>query len=310
MVSAPRGERLAIWTERHRPHRFRVSLEGSFLLARRHLPQLDRFILAARSQCLAVRTVRQGVQRTRVSLQGGLLLARLNVPQLDGLVCAPRGERLAVRAKSHGGYHVRVSVEGVAAVQAPGRTVAPSASTRGRPLPTTPSAAFVSRLSSSLPPPIWFKAPRTAREVPWSLLLLIEQVLRFQVNVREGEVGTEDITPADKRITVAWRGGCTAGLPWPAPLSQAALASSVRWHSPVRGGGAPVGVGKLADPPGSNTAARFSPGLRGAGGSASSAKKWQTPPGRSRTGRRGRVPPPLLALRTRVSFLLAGVIVP
>ena len=61
-------------------------------------------------------------------------------------------------------------------------------------------------------------------------------------------------------------------------------------------------------PPGSNTAARFSLRLRGGGGSASSAKKWQTPPAEPGPAEGGCVPPPLLALRTRGSFLLAGVI--
>ena len=70
-------------------HAVRVSLEGGLFLARRHVPQLDRLVLAPRGQRLAVRAVRHGVHPVRVSLEGGLFLARRHVPQLDRLVLAP-----------------------------------------------------------------------------------------------------------------------------------------------------------------------------------------------------------------------------
>ncbi len=51
-------------------------------------------------------------------------------------------------------------------------------------------------------------------------ILVLRGLLRGRRAFGEPD-GSERITPADKRITVAWRGGCRAGLPWPAPLSQA-----------------------------------------------------------------------------------------
>ena len=102
--------------------------------------------------------------------------------------------------------------------------------------------------------------------------------------------------------------GVRQGFPGPPRCPRPALASGVRWRSPVRGGPPRWESANWQTPPGSNTAARFSPGLRGGGGSASSAKKWQTPlaePGPAEGGARAAA---LAGVRTRVSFLLAGVI--
>ena len=81
--------------------------------------------------------------------------------------------------------------------------------------------------------------------------------------------------------------GVRQGFPGPPRCPRPALASSVRWRSPVRGGAAPVGVGKLADPPRQQHDSPIFTEIERWRGVCQFCKKVADPPGKSRTGRRG-----------------------
>src|SRR4051812_25573330 len=82
LVSAPRGERLAVWAERHGHYPTLVSVEGGLLLSGLHVPQLGRAVTARRGQRLAVHTERHPPHRVRVPFQSELFLGHDDVPQL------------------------------------------------------------------------------------------------------------------------------------------------------------------------------------------------------------------------------------
>src|SRR5262249_20796409 len=88
-----------------------VLLENGALLAGRHLPQLDRLVIASRGQHLAVRVEGDGTHRIPVRLEGSLLVTRAQVPQLDPTVPACRGQRSAIRTEGDGAPCVRVSLQ-------------------------------------------------------------------------------------------------------------------------------------------------------------------------------------------------------
>src|SRR5262249_29220236 len=71
-VPAPRGQRLAVWTEGHGQHLASVLLEGGPFLTRRHVPQLELPVLARRGQRFAVWTEGHGVHNARESPERGL----------------------------------------------------------------------------------------------------------------------------------------------------------------------------------------------------------------------------------------------
>ena len=97
-----------------------------------------------------------------------------------------------------------------------------------------------------------------------------------------GRQRTASIIPAEKRITGERREDTRTGLR-PLACTRAGGWCPLASHCP--GGRRPRwGAANWQTPPGSSANAPFSLGLMRAGGSASSAKKWQTPPARPGAG--------------------------
>src|SRR4051794_39870516 len=89
VVTAPRGERLAVRAVRDAVNRLGMPPDGGPLLTRLHVPQPDRPVIARRGERLAVRAVRHPNAFREPPegglFEGGLFFARRHVPKLDRL---------------------------------------------------------------------------------------------------------------------------------------------------------------------------------------------------------------------------------
>src|SRR5262249_22546648 len=113
LVSAGRGQGLAIGAVRHGPERVALPVYRDDIFAAGYLPQLDQpgdsrgtfrvsVKTAARNDGLAVGAERHAGDIPRVLAESAGVLAAAHVPQFDRRVGTPRSQQLAVGTEGHG----------------------------------------------------------------------------------------------------------------------------------------------------------------------------------------------------------------
>src|SRR5262249_24806841 len=102
-IKAPRGEPLAVPTDRHADSATCVSLEGAYHLAIGDVPQLNRAISAGRGKPPAIWTERyvQNISLVPIECVDDLPGRRVPHPERSRPTPARRGEPFAVRAEHH-----------------------------------------------------------------------------------------------------------------------------------------------------------------------------------------------------------------